>query len=55
MMESSSIGIIGGADGPTAAFVTTSVVGTAGITVVAVIAVLCIIAAVWIVRKNKNK
>ena len=48
------IGIIGGADGPTAAFVTASAIGKAGIAVIAVIAVLCVIAAVIFIRKNKN-
>ncbi|MBQ8941624.1 MAG: hypothetical protein IJ062_07275 [Firmicutes bacterium] len=50
-----SIGIIGGADGPTAAFVATSAVAKAGMAVVAVIVVLCIAAAVIFIRKNKNK
>ena len=50
-----SIGIIGGADGPTAAFVATSAVAKAGMAVVAVIVVLCVIAAVIFIRKNKNK
>ncbi|GEM_PF-1856620 len=49
------IGIIGGADGPTAAFVATSAVAKAGMAVVAVIVVLCIVAAVIFIRKNKNK
>ena len=49
------IGIIGGADGPTAAFVATSAVAKAGMAAVAVIVVLCVAAAVWLVRKNKNK
>ena len=53
--DNASIGVIGGADGPTAAFIATSAVAKAGMAVVAVIVVLCIAAAVIFIRKNKNK
>lgn len=49
----SSVGIIGGADGPTAVMVV-GTVGAGGILIEIVIAVLLIVAGVWGLRKIKK-
>lgn len=53
--DSSSIGIIGGADGPTAVFITrTLIFGNPFFYALCLVAVLCIASAIgWIVTKKK--
>ena len=51
--ESASIGIIGGADGPTAVFVAGKI-GTAPVIGLAAIGVCLILAAVWVIKKKRS-
>jgi len=53
--EDSSVGIIGGADGPTAIFVTTSPVGGLLSTILLIAGAVCFAAAIATVFKKKRK
>ena len=53
--EDSSVGIIGGADGPTAVFVTTSPIGGLLTTILLIAGAVCFAAAIATVFKKKRK
>ena len=54
MLSSASIGIIGGADGPTAVFVTSSPRGTVS-TVLLLAGAVCVAVAIWKYIKKRKK
>ncbi len=53
-MEKANIGIIGGADGPTAVFVTGSMAGLIAAAIVAVVVIVGAAAAFYLHNKNKH-